>query len=226
MVRDEASGLKLASIDQSSGRKRHSTVDERLIENLLRLSANLYEPQDTKRIAAKLEVPYSTLTAAIRRMSSDGRIVTAHLINQFLTRFCHEFILSIALNGSAFAHAEPGHQARRVSRDNGTLANRGMVERFIDRLLSDLESAPEYRSHLIVTDAVLLHGSPDRDVELSIVTDDGSYSIGRWVRNELTGNPCIRQMHTIIVGYRLSRNGYSGQDANRVNGHVEKTAEV
>ena len=42
------------------------------------------------------------------------------------------------------------------------------------------------------------------------MTDDGSYTLGRWARDKLTGNMSISSIHTITVGFRYGLYGYSG----------------
>ncbi len=58
-------------------------------------------------------------------------------------------------------------------------------------------------------------GAADRDVELSIVTDDGLYCVGRWIRNALSCHAGMRTTHTVSVGFRFSRKGQAGQGASR-----------
>ncbi len=198
-------------------RERQTLIDTRLIDHLARSSFRLNRTQSPKEIAEAIRVPYSTLTAALRRLEVKGQISHVYLVNPFRTRYCHEFLLSMALNHSALAQSKTGWNRKQVPSHRLDSRDRGPMDRFVGELLAGLEADADYRKHLIVTDVVMLHGAPDRDVEFTIVTDDGSYSIGRWVRNRLSGNPGIRQMHTLTVGYRASANGYSGEHANGVS---------
>jgi hypothetical protein len=207
-------------------RRRRSRLDGRVLEYVLHNNARLDQPQDAAGIARALAAPYSTVTAAIRRLERAGCLVPTLVVNNFLTRYCHEYLVAIAIDGRAITKGD-AERRERLAKLPGSAAHRdgGPVECFVEELFHSLESSRDYRDHLVACDAVLLHGAPDRDFELDILTDDGSYSLGRWIRNELTGNPCIRAMHTTTVGFRFSRNGYSGQHANNQQAGNGLTAE-
>ena len=196
-------------------RARRSDLSRRVVEYVLRANSRLDGPQEARQIADALGVPYSTVTAALRRLVGSGRLVPRFIVNGFRTRYCHEYRVALAIDGRAIASS---HKKRRERLSRSPLAaglrDGGPDELFIEELIDSLANNRAFRDHLIVQDAILLHGAQDRDVELCMLTDDGSFSLGCWIRNELSENPCIRGIHTVTVGYRYNYNGYSGQNVN------------
>jgi len=195
-------------------RERRSRLDGRIIAHLLRDGAHQGHSQDAHSIAEALGAPYSTVTASLRRLERSGRLVPTYIVNNFRTPYCHEYLVALAVDGRAIVNSDKRRRARRAKAAAAdSLSDDGPAELFVAELIGDLIQS-RYRENLIVSDAVLLHGATDRDIELSILTNDGSYSLGRWIRDELAGNPCIRAVHTVTVAFRYSRNGYSGEHVN------------
>jgi DNA-binding MarR family transcriptional regulator len=196
-------------------RERRSKVDARVLEHLLRRGARLDQPQHPGAVARALDVPYSTITAALRRLERAGRIASTYVVNNFRTQYCHEYQVALAVDGRAIAATDADRRERLVQLPDAVgLRDGGTAELFIEELIDRLARSPAYRDHIVVCDAIFLHGALDRDIELNILTNDGSFSLGRWIRDELTGHPCIRAVYTVTVGFRYSRNGYSGQHVN------------
>ena|GEM_PF-5263516 len=193
-------------------RRRHSPVDERVQRYLLQASLWMDQAPANKQIAQALGVPYATLTASLRRLARADVTVSMRAVNHFKTRFRHEYKLGLTVNGLEIAASDKERRMRLTKRRRELpLRMGGPVELLIEELIVDLATT-QYAEHIIVYDAVILHGSSDRDIEFRIVTDDGLYSLGCWVRNVLAGNACIRSLHTVSVGFRYSFNGYSGQE--------------
>ncbi|MCP3905787.1 MAG: hypothetical protein GY715_19340 [Planctomycetes bacterium] len=88
------------------------------------------------------------------------------------------------------------------------------MEWSLHRLVSAVDEIESLAQHLIVTDIVMLHGAPGRDVEVTLLTDDGIYSVGRYVRDVLGPLPFIVQSTTQTVAWRYCFDGYCGKHAN------------
>ena len=200
-------------------RSREGKLEAQIVEHLLRASVRLDRPETPREIAAALNAPYPTVTATLRRMAQRGKVHHTYIVNNFKTRFHHEYRVALKLDGRQIAK---GDELRRKKLANQTdshgISNGGPIERFIEELRMGLAANPEHHKHLVISDVVVLHGSPDRDIEISVMTDDGSYTLGRWVRDKLAGNVCISSIHTITVGFRYGLYGYSGH-------HVVKEGE-
>jgi DNA-binding MarR family transcriptional regulator len=203
-----------AAPQAGKGRRRHSPLDDRLVQYLVRAGARRERPLDAKHMAKVLAVPYTTVTAALRRLAAKGRVTERYIVNSFRTSYCHEYIVSLMVNGRAIASTHKKRRERLAKLVGAGLRDGGAQELFIEELIDGLAGNRAYRDHLIIRDAVILHGAPERDIELRVLTDDALFSLGRWIRNELAANPCVRRVHTMTVGFRFSCNGYSGQDLN------------
>jgi DNA-binding Lrp family transcriptional regulator len=206
-------------------RERRSRLDGRVIAYLLRAASRQDQPQDANSIAQALDVPYSTVTATLRRLDRSGRLAATYAVNNFRTPYCHEYQVAIAVDGRAIVNSDKKRRERLAKLPHADrLRAGGTAELFIEELIDGLARNPHYCNQLIICDAVMLHGATERDIELNVLTNDGSYSLGRWIRDELTGNPCIRAVHTVTVGFRYSRNGYSGEHANHQHAAAEGSA--
>lgn len=197
----------------------------RLEEYLLRSSASPPLAREAKAVAADLKVGYSTITTRLRRLQSAGTVYRVHLINPFATRFCHEFRIGIRVDGHRTAKrfgagcGDAGGSGPDDGRQGG-----GQVERLIRDVIHRAVKDRQLADHLIVMDAAILLGAHDHDVELSVLTDDGAYSVQRYVSRVLITHPCVITATTAMVAWRWRFDGYSGESANRQNGIAGHTS--
>ena len=192
-------------------RSREGKLEAQIVEHLLRASVRLDRPETPREIAAALNAPYPTVTATLRRLAQRGQVHHTYIVNNFKTRFHHEYRVALKLDGRQITKGDERRRKKLANQTDGHgIPDGGPIERFIEELRIDLAANPELHKHLVISDAVVLHGSPDRDIEISVMTDDGSYTLGRWVRDKLAGNVCISSIHTITVGFRYGLYGYSG----------------
>lgn len=205
--------------DRPQGRQqraREGKLETRILEHLLRASVRLDRPETPREIAAALNAPYPTVTATLRRLAQRGQVYHTFIVNNFMTRFHHEYRVALKLDGRQIAKGDERRRKKLANQTDGhEIPNGGPIERFIEELRVDLAADPALHKHLVISDAVVLHGSPDRDIEISVMTDDGSYTLGRWVRDKLAGNMFISSIHTITVGFRYGLYGYSGHHVSK-----------
>ncbi len=192
-------------------------LNGRLSEYLLRANVRPGLGQGPKDIAGELKVSYSTVTAHLRRLVSTGRAFQRYIVNPFRTRFCHEFRVGLRLDAHQIKKAydatfkSPDSKTSRKAAEYG-----GPIEWFVEHLIEEVSQHEWLVHHLIITDGVILHGAPGRDVELTVLTDDGMYSAGRYVREVLVAEPGILEAMTQTVAWRYRFLGYSGRHANGV----------
>lgn len=212
---------------------------DRIVRILLqcssRIDANI-GPEEVKNALDRLgkrggpKDAYSTVTAHLRTLTGRGEekggkkdrakaaeqvAYQTYVVNPFRTRFCHDFRIDIRVDGKQLADKYGRHHANAAkSKKRAQKRDKGSVERFIETVISDVSSDPEFRDHLIVTDATILHGTADRDIELSVLTDDGSFSITRYVRDRLVCYDGVERVTTVTVGYNYRFDGYSGEYTN------------
>jgi hypothetical protein len=149
-------------------------------------------------------------TRKIRRKESRPKIHRAFVVNPYETEFCHAFRIALRVDGRQMAKIYSKKDTGRTTR----LRSPGAVECFVEHLLQEASQNPLVKDDLIITDAAILHGAPDRDVELQVLTRNGIYSIGKYVRDVLVRNPCVRGVTTATIGWQYAFDGYSGQHAN------------
>ncbi len=201
--------------------RRPKHVSEReLLDYLLRQMLRMDEAKTLKEVAAELEMPYATLTANLRRLSERNRkkgtvprVYSAHVVNPFETEFNHEVRIELSLDGGVIAKTDTARRKQLVRQAEAAdgLRDGGPLERFIEAKIRELCETEPYNQHIIMREALILHGTSGRDVDLHVLTNDGAYSIGKYVRNVLVQDPCIRSIRTVTIGWRYSMNGYSGQ---------------
>lgn len=186
------------------------TYDEKILTYLLREGVPIHEI-DARLLAQSLKIPYSTVTATLRRLSDHRKVFRTLIVNGFATRYCNEFRLGLELDGREILRERAaGPDGLSSDCPSGPTRIGGPIEHFVEGLRQAIKEDSAIGKHLILRDALILHGAPGRDVELEILTDDGSVSIGRYVRDTLSQNPCVRSIHTVMVGFRLAFFGYSG----------------
>lgn len=182
------------------------SMNGEVVERLLRASARLDRGVDVKLIAAQLDAPYSTMTAHLRRLERDGTMRPHLVVNPFKTAFCNEYRIEMRVDGQQLK-ARHAARKRRGSAGNATTLQESLVHEIVAAIAGDART----RDHVIVTDAVFVHGSQSRDIDLHVLTNDGIFSIGHYVRDVLQLHPCIKRVTTLTVGWRYCFNGYSGQ---------------
>ncbi|MEE9295050.1 MAG: hypothetical protein V3W34_08855 [Phycisphaerae bacterium] len=195
MVRGGTSHKPGRTLERGEAGRR---VGDRLVEYLLRRAVGVNREIGIKGLGEKLQTSYSTLTANLRRLAKSGTVVPTYQVNPFKTRFCHEFRVGVRIT----AHRVGGHST---------------LEKFVEKVIRKVHRHPEFGKHIIITDAVMLHGAGDRDMEFTVLTDDGAYSIGKYIRAELINEAWVAQVTTVTVGWRRCFDGYSGEHANRWN---------
>jgi len=171
---------------------------ERLCEYLVSMLAQWDgAPDDFRKSLQKvLNVGEVRIGEYIRDLKREGRLVENYIINHFKTRLCHEFRLGLKLDFHRMQQADP-------QRKPG-------AEGFIDRLIQDARNTPEIAKHLAIIEGIILHGV-DRDVELTILTNNGIAGIYAYIRDELTMKyPFITGISTATVSYSHSRRAYAG----------------
>jgi hypothetical protein len=206
----------LSDPGKSMGQRRQSeqSLERRLTEHLLRHGVRPAHRLRPKIIAADLGVPYSSVTAQLRRLTETGRAHMTYAVNPYRTRFCHEYRigLQVEVHKVQTAYEQLLTSADEDERRAAALHG-GPVEWFLNGLVDGVKKHESLAEHLIVTDVVMLHGAPGRDVEVTVLTDDGIYSVGRYVRDVLGPKPFIVQSTTQTVAWRYRFEGYCGKHA-------------
>lgn len=205
--------------ERDDARHARGEVGNAIAEHLLRRSASRSWVESPRDIAEELGVPYSTVTAQLRRLVDRGQVIHPYLANHFAMRFCHEFRVGIEASGEMFSRlygergrevefSGPGRSEAPVGGESEPLA------RFVEDIVREISEHPHCRDHLIVLDAVFLLGAPGRDLELHVVTDDGAFSLSHCITEVLAGNPCVRSTTTWTVMWRSQFGARSGEWAN------------
>ena len=213
----------------AAGRRGKGDLAALLIRHLLSTDVRSEASGDPRMISETLGRPYPSVTGSLRElMSAKGKtgrqkdagkrrgeeprpkIHRAFIVDAYETEFCHAFRIALRVDGRQVAKMYSKKETSRTTR----LRNPGAVERFVEHLIQEASESPLVKDDLIVTDAVILHGAPDRDIELHVLTRNGIYSIGKYVRDVLVQNPCVQSATTATVGWQYAFDGYSGQHAN------------
>ena len=200
-----------------------------LIRHLLRSDVRSEASGDPGAISQALGRPYPSVTGSLRELmpakakksvkkgtrqkrikESRPKIHRAFVVDPYETEFCHAFRIALQVDGQQMAKTYAKKEAGPATR----LRSPGAVERFVEQLIQEASQNPLVKEDLIITDAVILHGAPDRDIELNVLTRNGIYSIGKYVRDVLVQNPCVRGATTATIGWQYAFDGYSGQHAN------------
>lgn len=204
-----------------NGGQDANELNGRPAEYLLRTGARPATVKETKGIARDLGVPYLTVTAYLRRLTSAKKLCHTYVVNPFATPFCNEFRIGIRVDGHQIgARFTPYEVDGNRAQSDRPQPRRGPVKRFIEEIIHLASEERRIAEHLIVTDAAILLGEHDHDVELHVITDDGAYSVRQYVGTVLVAHPCVRATTTVIVGWRYRFDGYSGEYAN-----AKRTAE-
>ena len=192
-----------------------------LIRCLLRTDIRSAVARDPAKISEVLAKPYPSVTANLRQLTNPSvdrksgerpapKVYRAYMVDPFATEYCHAFRIALRVDGRVLAEKYARPSRRRASR----LRSPGAAERFVEHLVGEAAENALVKDDLIITDAVVLHGAPDRDVELHVVTRNGVYSIGKYVRDVLTKHECVESATTVTVGWQYVFDGYSGHYAN------------
>ncbi|MDY7109938.1 MAG: winged helix-turn-helix domain-containing protein [Planctomycetota bacterium] len=185
-------------------------LDGRLLEYLLRNSIHHKARQSPKTIAAELAVPYSTVTAHLRQLVRVGVLSEGYRVDPYRTRFCHEFRIDLGVDARRMWKQRGITQPESAPTDPPSGKARCSRECFFSRLIQEVQRTEWLAEHLIVVDLVILHGVPRCDVQLTILTDDGIHTAGRFVRDFVAWRPGIRAVALHTVAWRYSFDGYSG----------------
>ena len=200
-----------------------------LIRHLLRTDVRSEASGDPGAISEVLGRPYPSVTGSLRELmpvsgkkdrkkgprkkrtkDSRPKIHRAFVVDPYETEFCHAFRIALQVDGQQMAKTYSKKETGRATR----LRSPGAVERFVEHLIQEASQNPLIKDDLVIIDAVILHGAPDRDIELNVLTRNGIYSIGKYVRDVLVQNPCVRSATTATIGWQYTFDGYSGQHAN------------
>jgi hypothetical protein len=84
------------------------------------------------------------------------------------------------------------------------------TERFIETLIEDAKKKKNPR--LLIIEGVIVHGDPNRDIELTLLTVHGISDALLWIRDELTPKySFIRGINTVSISYSHRWRAYAGQ---------------
>jgi len=203
---------KEAHRQNDPGNSTRAPLNGRLVDHLLRTSIRRMVEQAPKSIAADLAAPYSSVTAHLRQLVRQGAVCHTYVVNPFRTRFCHEFRIGLRLGTRRIRNEHDARSGEHENRQPGSNGASRSIEWFFSRLLRRIRQRQFdwLTSHLVVTDVVILHGAPGCDVEMTVLTDDGIFTAGRFVREVLLAHPAIKHAVTHTVAWRCSFDGYSG----------------
>ena len=212
----------------ADGKRGKGDLAALLIRHLLRSDVRSEASGDPGAISRILGRPYPSVTGSLRelmplrvikgdkkgtrkilRKESRPKIHRAFVVNPYETDFCHAFRIALRVDGRQIAKMYLSKETGRTTR----LRNPGAVERFVEHLIQDASENSSVKDDLIISDAAFLHGAP-HDIELQVLTRNGIYSIGKYVRDVLVQNPCVRSVTTATIGWQYAFDGYYGQQAN------------
>ena len=209
----------------AKGQRARGDLPALLIRHLLRSDVRSEASGDPAAISRALGRPYPSVTGSLRELmptrgkkdprkkrakDSRPKIHRAFVVNPYETDFCHAFRIALRVDGQQIEKMYSKKETGRTTRLDGP----GAVECFVEHLIQDASQNPLLKDDLIISDAVFLHGAPDRDIELQVLTRNGIYSIGKYVRDVLVQNPCVRSVTTATIGWQYAFDGCSGQHAN------------
>jgi len=158
----------------------------------------------TAVIAERVRQSEKTIKDYIYTLEHQKRITKQWVINHFMTEMCHEFRLGLRIN-FPLLKAE-AVKAKKRKED--------AAEWLIDNLIKGARNNKETNKHLVIVEGIMIHGARDRDIELTILTDNGIRAIYNYIRYELSDLPYIVELTTNTVSYSYSRKSIAG-DFNR-----------
>lgn len=221
MARAVRSARQAATRPQATGKGGKGDLRTGLVRHLLRTDVRSAAAGDPATISEVLGKPYPSVTANLRQLMNPPedrrsgkrpapKVYRAYVMDPFETDYCHGFRIAMRVDGRVLAEKYARPSRRTVSR----LRRPGAAERFVEHLIREASENALVKDDLIITDAVVLHGAPDRDVELEVFTRNGVYSVGKYVRDVLAKNECVESVTTVSVGWQYAFDGYSGHYAN------------
>ena len=148
-----------------------------------------------REIKDKVGIRLSTVDDYIQRLKKRGCLTEAVVVNATKTPLCHEFRVGLRVN-----FYQVGQQAKHAGYPEGVSA-----WWLIDTLIEESRTNEKTKKHLVITEGVVIHGAKDRDIELTVMTDNGSRALANYIFYDLSKLPYITEITSNMVSYSHAR---------------------